>query len=209
VGYLIRVVQTPCRALVEASVLALAVACNSGCDRRADASTPDASAPDAGASDAGPPAKPAPTASASSSPRAAPSGSATAEKPSLQILKFVFTSDVKDKEPVDKLERAQPGQRVYVHLTMRNRASETRPITVVFRVNNEQRSKVDLKVESSWSYRTWAYNTLRTGDLTGVLTAEIRDEGGFTIATRDLPIRNAAERNPVPVPSKHDDNDDD
>jgi hypothetical protein len=201
VGYLSRVV----RPLLKAAVLALAGAAvaSCGCDRRADASTPDG-----GAGDAAPPSAPAaPAPSASASARPAPTGSATAEKPSLQILKFVFTSDVKNREPVDKLERAQPGQRVYVHLTLRNRASETRPITVVFRVNNEQRSKVDLKVESSWSYRTWAYNTLRAGDLTGVLTAEIRDEGGFTIATRDLPIRSASDRSPVPVPSKHDDDD--
>jgi hypothetical protein len=200
VGYLSRVVRALLKAAVLASVVA-SIAC-AGCDRRADASTPDAGAPDAGAGDAGLP----PAASASARP-ATPVGSASAEKPSLQILKFVFTSDVKNREPVDKLERAQPGQRVYVHLTMRNRAPDTRPITVVFRVNNDQRSKVDLKVESSWSFRTWAYNTLRAGDLTGVLTAEIRDEGGFTIATRDLPIRSASDRSPVPVPSKHDDDD--
>jgi hypothetical protein len=200
VGYLSSVVRALLKATVPALAVALAIA-SAGCDRRADASTPDAGAADAGAGDAGLP--PAPSASA----RPTPTGSATAEKPSLQILKFVFTSDVKNKEPVDKLERGQPGQRVYVHLTLRNRASETRPITVVFRVNNEQRSKVDLKVESSWSYRTWAYNTLRAGDLTGVLTAEIRDEGGFTIATRDLPIRTGAERNPVPIPSKQQDDD--
>jgi hypothetical protein len=175
--------------VVKTTILALAVA-SAGCDRRADASTPDAGASDAAASEAGPPSPAVPPASASVSP----------EEPSLQVLKLVFTSDVKNKEPVDRIARAEPGRRVYVHLTMRNRASETRPITVIFRVNNDQRSKIELKVERSWSYRTWAYSTLRSDDLSGKLTVEVLDARGATLATDSLPIQVSTK--PVPLPSK-------
>jgi hypothetical protein len=179
---------------MEATVFALAVACavaSAGCDQHAQAGTPDAGTADASVADA----------SAAEAGTPAPA-SAAPMKPSLQILKLQFTSDVKDKEPADKLEYAQPGQRVYVHLTMRNRTGDARNITVLFRVNNEERSKVSLKVESSWSYRTWAYNTLRAGDLTGVLSVEVRDEAGGSMTTQQLPIRQTGSGRPLPTPSK-------
>ena len=158
------------------AVLALSLA---ACDESARADQPDAGA------------SPAPPASSARPPPAPPaaSGSAAAEKPPLQLLKLVFTSEVKNKEPVDKLERAQPGQRVWVHLTLRNRGTEIRPITLVFKVNGDQRTKVDLKAEPSWSYRTWGYNTLRAGDQTGELTVEVRDDAGGVLTTARLPIK--------------------
>jgi hypothetical protein len=159
--------------------LALALAGLPGCDDKAHAGQPDAEAPPPSAPSVRPPSPPAPP--ASSSP--------PAEKPPLQILKLVFTSEVKNKEAVDKLERAQPGQRVYVHLTARNRGSEARPITMAFKVNGDARSKVDLKVDPSWSYRTWGYNTLRASDQTGELTVEVRDDTGAVITTARLPIK--------------------
>jgi hypothetical protein len=171
----------------------LALAGCSGCDERADASP---------ALDAAPP--PAPPTSAS----AAPSGSASAEKGEFKILKMVFTSEVKNKEPADKLESAQPGQRVWAHLTMRNRTGEPRQIALVFKVNGEQRSRVDLKIEPSWSYRTWGYSTLRAGDTTGEVVVEIRDEGGAVVSTARLPIKGDAparpQRQSKPVPPDED-----
>jgi hypothetical protein len=179
-------------AIVSLLLLAGLAVASAGCDRRANASTLDAGASDASAPSAS--SRAAPTASASASP----------EKQPLQLLKFVFTSDVKNKDPVDRISSAQPGQRVWVHLTLRNRGNDIRPITVFFRVNNEQRSKVDLRVEPSWSYRTFAYNTLRTSDLTGELAVEVRDDAGATITTQRLPIRPSDSGKPVPVPAKRD-----
>jgi hypothetical protein len=155
----------------------LALAC-AGCDQRADAS-PAADA-------AAPPPAPAPTA------RAAPSasGSAAAEKGEFKVLKAVFTSEVKNKEPTDNLKSAKPGQRAWVHLTLRNRGDAARTITLVFKVNGKERSTVDLKVEPSWSFRTWAYNTLRAGDK-GELGLEIRDDAGATMTTLSIPIKAA------------------
>jgi hypothetical protein len=160
--------------------LLLAAAALAGCDEHAAASP----APDA--------APPAPTAPpiASAAPRtsAAPSGSA-AEKAPLQVLKLVFTSEVKNKEPVDKLDAVKSGERAWAHLTMRNRGAEARPIVMAFKVNGEQRSKVDLKIEPSWSYRTWAYSTLRSSDVSGELVVEVRDEAGAVITSASLPIK--------------------
>jgi hypothetical protein len=152
----------------------------SGCDEKAHAGQPDA---------ADAPAPPSSSARTPPAASAAPSGSAAADKAPLQLLKLVFTSEVKNKEPVDKLERAQPGQRVWVHLTLRNRGADTRPITMTFKVNGDQRTKVDLKVDPSWSFRTWGYNTLRAGDQTGELVVEVRDDGGALLTTARLPIK--------------------
>jgi hypothetical protein len=116
----------------------------------------------------------------------------------VQVLKLVFTSDVKNRDPVDKLDHGEPGQRVWVHLTARNRGAGARAISLSFRVNDDQRSKVDLKVEPSWSYRTWGYNTLRAGDQTGDLAVDVRDDTGTILASARLPLRKGGAKAPSP-----------
>jgi hypothetical protein len=105
----------------------------------------------------------------------------------LEIQKLVFTSGVKNKAPIDKLAAAEPGQRVYAHLTVRNRGRDARPVTLVFRVNGEARSSVDLRVDTSWSYRTWAYVTLRATDR-GELSVDVQGEDGDVIGSAQIPI---------------------
>lgn len=105
----------------------------------------------------------------------------------LQLLRFSFTSEVKGKEPVDRLERGVPGERVYAHLAFRNRGDESRPVHVVFRVNGERRTKLDLKVEPSWSYRTWGFNTLKVDDK-GELTVTVTDDEGLVLVEEKLPV---------------------
>jgi hypothetical protein len=142
----------------------------------------------------------APRPSSSAAPAKAsvssPTASATLEKAPLQLLRLTLTSAVKDKEPVDELKAAGPGQRVWAHLALRNRTGEAQRITLIFRVDGEERSTVDLKVESSWSFRTWGYNTLRPSDKTGELTVEVRELGGAPLTTARLPIKAA----PPPKP---------
>lgn len=127
----------------------------------------------------------APTASA----RAIASASSAAPTPPIQVLKLTLTSEVKQKEPVDELTEVGPGQRVWAHVTIRNRASDARRVSVVFKVDGEERSTVDLQIASSWSYRTWAYNTLRASDKSGQLNVEVRDDAGNTIGAASVPIR--------------------
>ncbi len=124
---------------------------------------------------------PAPAPSASSGPPEA--------LPPLQLLRSSFTSGIKGKEPVDFLESAAPGQRVYAHLGFRNPGKETRKVHVVFRVNGERRTMLDLKVDPSLSYRTWAFNTLKDQDRSGQLTLEVTDETGQTLVSEKLPIK--------------------
>ena len=65
--------------------------------------------------------------------------------------------------------------------------------------------KVDLKVEPSWSYRTWGYSTLRAGDQTGELVVEVRDDAGV-ISTARLPISKLEPAKPLdPKPASHHD----
>jgi len=92
----------------------------------------------------------------------------------------------------------RPGQRVWAHLTLRNRSAETRTVKLVFRVNGDERTAVTLDVEPSWSYRTWGYNTLRDFDV-GEMSIEVTDDTGATLVTDKLPIRRAkdAENRPT------------
>jgi hypothetical protein len=128
-------------------------------------------------------------ATASARAAAIASASAAAPTPPIQVLKLTLTSEVKQKEPVDELKEAGPGQRVWAHVTIRNRAGDTRRVSVVFKVDGEERSTVDLQIASSWSYRTWAYNTLRASDKSGEITVEVRDDGGSVLSQAKLPIR--------------------
>ena len=169
--------------LLRLTALLLAVAALPCCDERADASTPDA-APTG--HDGGRPQAPGPTSSAR--PPTAPSAKSTAGE--LKVLKMVLTSEVKKKEPVDKLDSAAPGQRVWAHVTMRNRTDAAKPIALAFLVGGSERAKIDLDVAPSWSYRTWGYVTLRPSDA-GELVAEVRDASGTVMERARVPIKGA------------------
>ncbi len=129
-------------------------------------------------------------------PGGAPSGRATAaptkiaETPAdgVELQKFVLTSAVKSKEPADLLDAAKPGQRVYGHLTVRNRTDGPKRVSLSFRVNGDERTLVDLTIEKSWSWRTWAYVTLRKEDK-GELTVHAFDDHGAELGTQSIPIR--------------------
>ncbi len=133
--------------------------------------------------------------SASSAPPAM--SSAVVQDPPLQLLQIELTSGVEGKEPIDRLEAAEPGMRVYAHLRLRNRSANKRSVHLAFKVNGESRTSLDLDVEPSWSYRTWAYNTLRKADKTGEIALTVTDDSGATLADRSLPIRTKAVKKPL------------
>lgn len=141
---------------------------------------------------------PSAPASASVSAPAAPRPTATVAEAAyeeetstrpIELLKLKFTSAVQAKDPVDELTHAKPGQRVYAHFTLRNRTGRPRTIHVTFRVNGVTRTEVDLDVAESWSYRTWAYNTVLATDTTGKIEMEATGDEGHPIAEGSLPIR--------------------
>jgi hypothetical protein len=106
----------------------------------------------------------------------------------LQILKFRFTSGIKNRDPVDKLEHAKPGERVYAHFAVRNRTGRKRQITVVFAIDGKEKTKVDLAIDQSWEWRTWAYNTVAATEK-GTLTLSVTDDEGHPLLDEKLPIR--------------------
>jgi hypothetical protein len=164
------------RALLAASVVLLVA-----CDEGSFADNPPMPVP----GDATPPPPPSVT-----PPAPQPTTTATADAPRapLELLKLQLTSEVKNKEPVDKLEAAVPGKRVYAHVTLRNRSKETRKISLTYVVNGNPRKPVDLEIEPSWSYRTWGYNTLPAGEK-GELEVRVADDAGSVLGTATLPIR--------------------
>src|SRR5512139_1828876 len=111
---------------------------------------------------------------------AEPSGTAvdpedeTSTRP-VELLKLVFAADVKDREPSGPLQVAKPGQKVYAHLTVRNRSGRPRKIRLNFTVDGEKRTSVELFVGESWSWRTWAYNTVLPKDAGKKLALEVTD----------------------------------
>ncbi len=135
-------------------------------------------------------------ATGSAAPLPAPSGSAvdeaaddeTSTRP-VELLKLVFASDVKDKAPVGPLQTAKTGERVYAHLTLRNQSGRPRKVHLEFAVDGEKRTTVDLFVGESWSWRTWAYNTILPKDAGKKLTLEVTDDAGHPLFEGALPIR--------------------
>ena len=156
----------------------LAVAIAAGSCRSRDASDADAAASASASASELPVASASASASASSSALSIP----------LELQRFTFTSKIRGKEPGDTLEKAESGQRVWAHFALRNRSGDTRKILVNFSVNGEKRTSLDLKVEPSWSFRTWGYVTLRKTDTEGELTMEALDDRGIPITSGKLPI---------------------
>ncbi|NUP11620.1 MAG: DUF2914 domain-containing protein [Polyangiaceae bacterium] len=139
----------------------------------------------------------APASASAPMPQPAPvlaSGSAseydeeTSTRP-VELLKFSFASGIRGRDPASVLEYAKPNQRVYAHLTLRNRSGRKRTVHVVFKVNGAKRTEVDLDVDASWSWRTWAYNTVLAKDTSGTLSVEVTDDEGNAVAEGTLPIR--------------------
>lgn len=106
----------------------------------------------------------------------------------VELLSWQFTSGVAAKNPVDTITSAKPGQRVYLHLTVRNRTGKKQSLSVTFHVNGHKRTEVDLSVDESWSWRTWAYNTILETDEPGKLDVEVVDEEGHPILDASLPV---------------------
>lgn len=129
-----------------------------------------------------------------------PAASASAQMPEepLQLLRLTFTSGISNKNPEDTLAAAAPGQRVYAHLVLRNRSASQRQVHLEFRVNGDKRTTIDLPVERSWSYRTWAYNTLRPTDKRGAVSLRVTDDTGAVLADTSVPIQAVAQKKPAP-----------
>ena len=129
-----------------------------------------------------------------------PEASATAAEEAtlapLELQELTFTTDVKNKEPVDTLVAAEAGKRVWAHLRLRNRGDQPRKIRLQFRVNDDKRTMIDLQVEKSWSFRTWAYNTLLAGDTKGTVSLEVTDDTGAVLADTTVPIAGKAQSKP-------------
>jgi hypothetical protein len=105
----------------------------------------------------------------------------------MQVLRFSFASGLEGKDPKDDMKVARPGQRVYAHLTMRNRSGRKRCLHLTFRVGGKKRTEVTLKVGESWSWRTWAYNTIKSDD-TGPLELTIEDDQKNVVLKKTLPV---------------------
>lgn len=106
----------------------------------------------------------------------------------MEVLKFQFTSRVKSREPVDKLWRGRPGERVYAYVTLRNRTGRDRSVHCSIRVNGKSQSEVDLPVVESWSYRTWAYATVPKSERSGKVEVVITDDAGQVLVEQSIPI---------------------
>lgn len=124
---------------------------------------------------------------APSAPDESSSGPIDPDKP-MELQRFQFTSNVKNREPVDKMWRVRPGERVYAFINLRNRTGRERSIHVSFKVNGKSRTDVDLNIAESWSFRTWAYNTVKKDDKPGKLEVVITDDTHTVIVDESLPI---------------------
>lgn len=175
---------TPSPKLLAALASIVLAGCPQASSAPADAGPPPAPP---SSSAGGPNATAVATARPSASPDDSPSEGATRKHPEVKAIHFA--SDVKNKEPVDNLSSTPPGKRVYTHLIVRNRTAGTRVLTLKFSVDGVERSSTDLEIERSWSYRTWAYVTLKPTDKGALRVTVTDDVGSEPIARAELPIK--------------------
>ncbi|EYF08436.1 hypothetical protein [Chondromyces apiculatus] len=156
----------------------------------------DGGVSDGGVSDAAPGGAGLPREAGAGS--ATPGGSAQAQAQAkaeaegagqIELLKMTLTSEVKDKEPADKLDAAKEGERVYAHLALRNRTGEEREVRVTFDVGGKTRTELTLKVGAAWQWRTWGYATMKEGDAGKELTVVVSEVDGAELRQMTLPIR--------------------
>lgn len=107
----------------------------------------------------------------------------------IEVLEFKFSSGLKGRDAAGEIGHTSAGQRVYAHLTLRNRTGKARRIHLTFTVNGEKRTELELEVEESWSWRTWGYNTMLAKDKRGKLELSVTDEEGHPLVEAELPIR--------------------
>ncbi len=105
----------------------------------------------------------------------------------MQLLRFTFSDGVEGKDPSSKIAVAKAGQRVYAHLTMRNRSGRKRCLHLTFRVGGKKRTSVTLEIGKSWEWRTYAYNTLR-GDDNRPLELTVTDDQGALVLKKLLAV---------------------
>ncbi len=129
----------------------------------------------------------APTADATAAASAASADDETSTRP-LELLKLVLTTEIKGRDPGAPISSAKPGQKVYAHVTVRNRSGGPRKVTVAFKVGGEKRTTVDLFVEESWAWRTWAYNTVLPRDAGKKIEIEVTDDAGHPLFEGSLPV---------------------
>jgi hypothetical protein len=141
-----------------------------------------------GSADGGAAAPAATSAAAPPVPAASAREEAKPASEHLELLRMTITSGVKEKDPIDKLDAAPAGERIYAHLAVRNRTGEPQKVEVLFEVNGKERTRLELEVGESWQWRTWGYNTLRPGDV-GELTITATEVDGPELAQVTIPIR--------------------
>ena len=112
-----------------------------------------------------------------------------AEHATLDLLKLTLTSAIKGKDPEGVLAQAKAGERVYAHLRLQNRSESERTIRLLFTVDGQLRTSVELDVEPSWSFRTWGYVTLRASDAGRLLEVAVVDDEDREISRSKLPIK--------------------
>jgi len=173
--------------LLAAVVAACSPGRASGSGPDADATAPPTTAGPSQTPGAGPPVGAPPAVAQGEPPPAQAPGDQAPQE--IKILKMTLASGVRDKEPVDKLTAAKPGQRVWAHVTLRNRTGFEREIDLVFRVDGKERSRVTLNIEQSWSFRTWGYVTLRPTDTAGEVTVTVVTDSGDELAAAKIPIK--------------------
>jgi hypothetical protein len=137
------------------------------------------------------PNAPSPTGFATATSRAVAMAEDEASTKPVELLALKIASDVKNKEPVDAIDATAVGERVYAHVTIRNRTGRPRGVVITFTVEGVERARVPLEIGESWSWRTWGYATMRAADAGKTLTISLDDEAGHPLAERTLKVRAA------------------
>ena len=102
------------------------------------------------------------------------------------VGRFVITSGIIDREPVDQIETVPVGtEQIFCFLEARDIAEDTF-VTFVWFHNDHQVGSFQLELQQGSRWRTYAYKNLTEGP--GTWRVELHDANGHVVATASLTV---------------------
>ncbi|MFP4599177.1 MAG: DUF2914 domain-containing protein [Persicimonas sp.] len=109
----------------------------------------------------------------------------SASNSAVSVIDAKTTTDVEDREAVDKSSSFSTGDKVTVWLAMKNPKQE-RKVNLVFFRNDAEAGTIELDVGKSYRWRTWGRRTVGSA---GDWKVDVQDEDGNNLETLEFTVK--------------------
>ncbi len=113
--------------------------------------------------------------------------SVIASQAAFAVERFVITTGIEDREPVDTVESFPKGtERAYCFIEARNIGEDTF-VTVTWYHNDTETGSIQLDLRQGQRWRTYAYKNLHQGS--GTWRVELKDAKGNILETANFTVQ--------------------